>query len=123
MAMIKTKTYHEAVDGLRVVAILAVLAIHTTTRTLEASDAQILQFPFTFFVNQAARFAVPLFFLISGFVLEVSFAFHKNYFSYLKKRLSKIFVPYLFWSAIYYSFIYKNHSVDFVTAHIGGLLS
>lgn len=101
-------------------AILAVVLIHTTTRTLEASNAQILSFPFTFTLNQAARFAVPLFFLISGFVLEVNYPFHLSYLSYLKKRLSKIFIPYLFWSAIYYLFIYRTHGVDFISALLGG---
>lgn len=118
--MQKQVQYHSAIDGLRVLAILAVTLIHTSTRTIEAIQGQIDQVPFAFFLNQASRFAVPLFFMISGYVLEVNYPFHQSYTKYLKKRLSKIFLPYVFWSAIYYLFIYREHSVSFLTALFGG---
>jgi surface polysaccharide O-acyltransferase-like enzyme len=66
-------------------------------------------FPVTIFLNQIARFAVPLFFVISGFVLEISFTSNLGYLSFIKKRFSRIFIPFVFWSAIYYLFIYKNN--------------
>lgn len=108
---------------MRAVAILTVIAIHTSTRILEASSFNIQGFSLTFFINQATRFAVPLFFMISGFVLELSYPFHQNYASYLKKRFSRIFLPYLFWSAIYYFFIYTRHTIDFGTTLLYGAAS
>jgi surface polysaccharide O-acyltransferase-like enzyme len=63
----------KSIDSLRGLSILAVLLIHTTTRTLEASNFNIVGFSWTLFLNQIARFAVPLFFLISGLVLEISY--------------------------------------------------
>jgi surface polysaccharide O-acyltransferase-like enzyme len=104
--------YHLAIDGMRIIAILAVICIHSTTRILEASSFDIQGSLLAFFFNQASRFAVPLFFMISGFVLEVNYPFHQNYISYLKKRFSRIFLPYLFWSMIYY-FVYKQHAISF----------
>jgi len=102
--------YLKSIDALRVVSILAVLLIHTTTRTIEATHNDIVGFPITLFLNQISRFAVPLFFLISGLVLELNYNNHPSYFSYVKKRLSKILFPYLFWSLIYYFFVYtQNH--------------
>lgn len=104
------KVYIKAIDAMRTISILAVLLIHTTTRTIEATHNDLNNFPFTLFLNQIARFAVPLFILISGFVLELNYNSHANYWSFLKKRLSKIVIPFVFWSFIYYYFVYtKNH--------------
>jgi len=121
--MEKKKVHNFAIDALRAIAILAVVGVHTTTRVLEASSFNILGFSFTLFINQALRFAVPLFFMISGFVLELNFRFHQNYLSYLKKRFSKIFLPYLFWSAIYYFFIYTTHTINFGNTLLYGAAS
>ena len=114
------KKYDSAIDVLRTIAILAVLLIHTTTKTLEVSKYDLHRFPLTFFLNQSARFAVPLFFMISGFVLELSYPYHASYLTYLKKRFSRIFIPYVFWSAIYYFLVYKKHSVNFFAGLLSG---
>jgi surface polysaccharide O-acyltransferase-like enzyme len=84
--------------------------IHTTTKTLEAAGFQLNGFLWTLFLNQISRFAVPMFFLISGFVLELNYDSHPGFFSYLKRRFSRIFVPYLVWSAFYFLFIYTGGS-------------
>jgi len=107
------KQYVKSIDSLRVLSILAVILIHTTTRTLEAAKFNLVGFPVTIFLNQIARFAVPLFILISGFVLETSFNPNLGYISFLKKRFSKIFIPYVFWSAIYYLFVYAQNRENF----------
>lgn len=98
------KHYNVAIDVLRILAILAVILIHTTITTIQAADHEIATIPFTFFLNQIAVFAVPLFFLISGFVLELNYkALH--YGNYFKKRATRIIVPYIFWS-VFYIFAY-----------------
>jgi probable poly-beta-1,6-N-acetyl-D-glucosamine export protein len=116
----KENRYNSAIDCMRIIAILAVVGIHTTTRILEASSFNLQGFTFTLFINQASRFAVPLFFMISGFVLELNYSFHLNYMSYLKKRFSRIFLPYVFWSAIYYYFVYTKHNTSFLQSLLGG---
>lgn len=116
----KAKTYNPTLDLLRIIAICAVVAIHTTTRTLEASHFDLVKLPLTLFLNQAFRFAVPMFFMISGFVLELTYKFHKNYALYLKKRVQRIFVPYVFWSAIYYFLLYTNHTENFFQSLLNG---
>jgi len=110
------KTYNPAIDILRFTSILAVILIHTTTRTLEVNNLNVAALPWTLFLNQISRFAVPLFFMISGFVLELSNSNNANYFVYLKKRFSRIFIPYVFWSGIYYYFVYTKHNEDFLRA-------
>lgn len=107
---VENRPYIKAIDTLRATSILAVLLIHTSTKVLEATQYDLINYSFTLFLNQMVRFAVPLFFLISGFVLELSNRPGEKYITYLKRRFSKIVIPYVFWSLIYYFFIYnQNH--------------
>jgi len=114
------KQYVKSIDFLRTIAILGVVMVHTTTRTLEAAKFNLIGFPVTIFLNQIARFAVPLFFVISGFVLEISFDQNLGYFSFLKKRFSRIFLPYIIWSVVYYFFIYNQNPENFIRVLLKG---
>jgi surface polysaccharide O-acyltransferase-like enzyme len=114
------KTYNPVVDVLRIISILAVIFIHTTTRTIQITTHNYQIIPWTLFLNQIFRFAVPLFFMISGFVLELNYHAKESYFAYLKKRINRIFIPYIFWSGIYYFFVYTRHTENFFRALLGG---
>lgn len=103
------RSHIKSIDAMRAIAILAVVMIHTSTRILEATHYNLTAYPLTIFLNQFSRFAVPLFFLISGFVLELSADRDRNYFEFIKKRFAKIFIPYIFWSLIYYYLVYTNN--------------
>lgn len=119
--MAEKKQYKSAIDVLRILSILAVVGIHTTIRTLETSSFALQKIPFTLFLNQIFRFAVPLFFTISGFVLELNFHANENYLTFLKKRLNRIFIPYVFWSVIYYFFVYtKGRDPNFINSLLKG---
>lgn len=98
---------------MRILAIGGVVLIHTSTRILEAVNFDLVHAQFTLFTNQAARFAVPMFFMISGFVLELNYDSETGYVSYVKKRASRIVIPYIFWSAIYYWLVYTQHTIGF----------
>jgi surface polysaccharide O-acyltransferase-like enzyme len=114
------KQYVKSIDSLRTFAILAVVLIHTTTRTLEAAKFNLTAFPVSIFLNQIVRFAVPLFFMISGFVLETNFDEKSGYLSFIKKRFSRIFIPFVFWSAIYYLFVYNQNHDNFLRVILTG---
>src|SRR5882724_3283927 len=101
---------------MRVIAILAVVMIHTSTRVLEAAHYDLNGYNWDLLLNQISRFAVPLFFAISGFALEISYNSHSNYLNFFKKRIIKIIIPYIFWSAFFYIFIYTNHDFNFLKA-------
>lgn len=101
-----------AIDNLRLISILGVILIHTTTRNLELVNLDITLLPTIFFFNQVSRFAVPLFFLIAGFNLELD--------NSLRKRLRKILLPYIFWSLVYYFFVFTRHSTNFFSALLSG---
>lgn len=113
----------KSIDALRTIAILGVVIIHTTTRTLEASHFDLNTYSWTLFLNQMFRFAAPLFFIISGFVLELNYNNHKSIFSYIKSRISKIFIPYIFWSFIYLTFVYTKNPDSYIRALLTGSAS
>lgn len=114
------KKYNPSIDLLRIISILSVLLIHVTTKTLELAKYDLTHHPLTLFFNQAPRFAVPIFFLVSAFVLELNYSANFNYFSYLKRRLSRLILPYIFWSVIYYFFVYTNNSHPFALNLLSG---
>jgi len=120
MADYKEDRYHAEIDILRIVSIFSVVLIHTTSKILDFSKFNIASHPFALFLNQLSRFAVPLFFMISAFVLEHNYSQNLSFFPYLKKRFSKLLLPYLFWSLIYYYFIYPHSSDSFTRALLVG---
>ncbi|MCR8968942.1 acyltransferase [Facklamia sp. 7083-14-GEN3] len=84
-------------DLLRGFATIAVLLIHLTAPQLPDSDLV------TLFINQASRFAVPVFLILSGWGLDRTDALDSqiDYPAFLKERLLKILPAYFFWSIIY----------------------
>lgn len=116
----KEKKYIYAIDALRVIAILAVVLIHTTTRTLERTGYNLNFFGWSLLLNQIPSFAVMLFFMISGYVLEHNYKENLDFPEYIKRRFNKIFIPYIFWSSVYYFFIYTKNSENFLTNLLTG---
>ncbi len=104
------KPYNYAIDILRVSGIFAVVLIHTTSKTLELSHFDVIRLPFSLFLNQSARFAVPLLFFISGFVLQLNYPKVTSITTFYKKR-GKLLVPFFFWSFIYFFFVYPQPDV------------
>lgn len=101
-------------------SILAVILIHTSTKTLEATNLNVQELPWSLFLNQIFRYAVPLFFMISGFVLELNYHEEFTYGQYLKKRFSRIITPYIFWSLIYYYLVYRGNTENIFKALLTG---
>lgn len=97
--------------------------IHTTTKTLSLSGNDLINYPFTLFLNQLSRFAVPLFFIISAFGLKLNYPQNFKYLPYLRQRLSRLLLPYIFWSAVYYYFVYPHSSGSILHALIHGSAS
>lgn len=56
--------------------------------------------------NQVSRFAVPMFILLSGLSLTLGDKGNEGKLDFFKKRYSKILLPYVIWSVIY--FVYAN---------------
>lgn len=85
-------------DILRVMAAFAVIAIHIT-----AGYAALTALGYT--LNQLVRFAVPMFIIISGFLLyyiDIVNGF-KSVSSFYRKRFGHVLWPYFIWTVIYFA--------------------
>lgn len=93
-------TRYEKFDLLRGFAITAVVLIHITAPL--ATDGDI----FSIIVNQVSRFAVPVFFFLSGWGLTMAESFEKSedYWDFLKARFLSIFPQYVIWNFIYLAY-------------------
>jgi peptidoglycan/LPS O-acetylase OafA/YrhL len=83
-------------DLLRIFAALAVIAIHVTARYDLNSSLLV------FVGNQATRNAVPMFIIMSGFVLY--FADQKKWLPvqlFLHRRFGRVLNPYIIWTTLY----------------------
>ena len=87
-------------DFLRVLACLAVMVIHVTSAFIyNDSGVTLWGMNPAFMLNQAARFSVPLFLLLSGFSLGIGRS--QSYGTFLKTRCRKVLVPYVLWVLVY----------------------
>src|ERR1700743_3443674 len=87
------------INNLRIVAMFLVVVLHTTSPMLMAYGKE----PDSYwliadFYNALARFGVPVFVMITGALL-----LHREYElgDFLKRRLTRILWPFLFWSFVY----------------------
>lgn|SRR5690625_78500 len=95
-------------DMMRGLAILAVILIHITAEIINSSPNMEEMNLMFLIVNQLSRFAVPVFLFISGLGLALS-SRKENYFSFLRRRVSKLLPLYLLWSVLYYVAIHLKN--------------
>ncbi|MBW4890645.1 acyltransferase family protein [Mucilaginibacter sp. HMF5004] len=99
------------INNLRVIALFAVVMLHTTSPVME----QFHKGPLSLWLvgdlyNSLTRFAVPVFVMISGALLlgrEYELG------DFLKRRLSRIIIPFLFWSLVYVAYMFYDEQVDY----------
>lgn len=95
-------------DFIRAIAMLSVITIHVTSTYINYdSSVLVLGMNVAFILNQITRFAVPLFIMLSGISLGLRTS-SCSFRDFLRKRLVKIGIPYVVWSAVY--MLYNNHS-------------
>jgi surface polysaccharide O-acyltransferase-like enzyme len=88
------------VDRLRALAMLGVIGIHIGPFVFASSTPRLDLF---LLFQVFTRFAVPVFFFISGFGLFSNDALHKpfHYLNFIKKHLITVGLPYFVWSFFY----------------------
>lgn len=103
----------EYLDLYRALAILAVLAIHTTSTAVASLPTDSLLFPVYLAVNAAANFAVPSFLFLSSLVLFYNYDGRTgiNWRKFYVKRLSTVIIPYVLWSFFYFLLVNRNHGL------------
>lgn len=96
----KSRIYY--LDILRILSILGVLFIHATAPNVEKIDfIGTNNWWIANFMNAAFRWAVPVFFMISGALLLNTDKEEDGLGFFFKKRFLKIGIPFLIWSVIY----------------------
>jgi len=91
----------EYFDILRALAIFGVVAIHSSSTGLQFSDNS-FNFNFTVLWRNLLNFSVPMFLAISGFFLaKKKIKSSRDYFSFLKKQIPRVYIPLLIWSLVW----------------------
>ena len=99
------------IDILRGFAMLAVVAIHVTNLPLQ-NLAEKSGHLFFYMVSSFLNFAVPVFVLISALMAAYSEDLRPTpLWPYYKKKLIRLFVPYLAWSLFYLAFRFVTHGL------------
>ena len=86
--------YNQNIDVARLVGFSAVVAIHANSLGLFSQNGKM----FGWVIDEMGRFAVPVFFLISGYFWRPQTTIIKEYFF---KASKKILSPFVFWCSIY----------------------
>lgn len=99
------------INSLRLIALLAVIVLHVSAILLgQYGHVPINTWLTADFFNALVRFAVPVFVMITGALL-----LHREYElgDFLKKRLSRVVVPFIFWSLVYVGYSLYNEELAF----------
>lgn len=99
------------INSLRIVALYAVIILHSTSLLLQQfGKVSMSDWMVADFLNAIVRFAVPVFVMITG---ALSLGKEYEIGSFLKKRLLRVVVPFLFWSLIYIGYSLYNEEIAF----------
>ncbi|WP_324822630.1 acyltransferase [Sinanaerobacter sp. ZZT-01] len=96
-------------DFYKAIGAILVIFIHVTA-TPVVSLAPGISLDILIFINRFAKPAVPMFIFASGMALFYSYKNKEfQYTTFLKRRFTKIFIPYLAWCAVYYAcYVYRG---------------
>lgn len=90
------------IEWIRAICCILVIMIHVTAEFWTFFSIGSIQYKLIVLLNTISQFAVPCFVCISGFVLYYVYNNKEyNILEFYKKRITKIMIPYLIWSAIY----------------------
>ncbi|MBR4100150.1 MAG: acyltransferase [Clostridia bacterium] len=113
------------VDLLRVIASVMVVAVHVAVHYIGIFKVGSIPWTMLDFIIASTKFAVPVFFMLSGAVI-LSSTREETYWQFIKRRLLKVAVPFLSYSVIaylYFCFVKETYDfgvVDFIKRFIGG---
>jgi peptidoglycan/LPS O-acetylase OafA/YrhL len=108
------KAYLTELEMVRAFGIIAVIMIHATSFAVVDSDPNTVLYLIMLSLNTLSQFAVPFFIMISGLSLFYNYYDKplniKTVKDFYMKRITKIMLPFLIFSFIYYAvFIYYRH--------------
>ena len=100
--MIKTSRY-TYIDALRAVCSAMVIAIHVIMYYINAFPVHSVPWTVLMFSKAFTQCAVPIFFMISGATI-LSSTKDEPYGAFIKRRLSRVAIPFFAYSVLYYLF-------------------
>ncbi len=102
MELTTSDIHHRApwIDALRIIATVLVVVVHASTYFFELHAPAYSSWPWLTAAayGSTARVCVPLFFMITGYLL---FRGDIEPVSFWRRRISRLAIPWLFWSGIY----------------------
>ena len=109
------------IDFLKLFAVYAVICIHTQPFKYSFECYGLEYFDYIYkLIRSATRFAVPCFFIISGYFFSASIGRNKNIKFVCKKYVSRLVPICLFWNAFYFlypkDFVENTVKYDFLRA-------
>ncbi len=100
------------IDILRVISSIAVIAIHIIMYYINAFPVRSAAWSCLMSGKVLTQFAVPIFFMVSGATIFSSTR-EESYGSFIKRRLTKIAIPFVVYSLIYYLFyVFVKHEYE-----------
>ncbi|HET8937100.1 MAG TPA: acyltransferase [Polyangiales bacterium] len=109
-------------DVLRGASALAVIVLHAGSHPLTDQSASGHASWALLVPNVMARFAVPVFMILSGMGLTLSARRDEGYPQFVRRRLSSIVPAYVAWSLIY-AWLFPRHEMVSVKTLLAGLLT
>ncbi|ANU13971.1 membrane protein [Planococcus halocryophilus Or1] len=91
---------YDYMDWLRAISIFVVVGIHVVSKIINSTTTDDWIWHFANIFDAGLRWCVPVFFMLSGALL-LTRGKEESVSEFLKKRLSKIVIPLIFWSIIY----------------------
>jgi len=99
------------ISNLRIIALYAVIIVHCSAPLLmQYGKVPSSDWWMADFLNASVRFAVPVFVMITG-ALTLQREYEIG--SFLKKRLVRVVMPFLFWSLVYIWYSWYNEEITF----------
>ena len=114
----KKPMYLVYADGMRVVAIFAVISIHSAaTGVIQYGKLDETQWWCANFVDSMCRWAVPVFIMLSG-ALILDPLRQVTLLVFYKKRLKRVGIPLLAWSTFYFFWSATYHGLEVTTKYV-----
>ncbi len=101
----------EWISNLRFIALVGVIMLHASAVLLtQYGKVPLSNWLTADFFNALVRFSVPVFVMITG---ALNLGSDYGPLEFIKKRLTRIVTPFLFWSLIYVGYAWYNGELDF----------
>ena len=90
-------------DWLRAVSIFVVVGVHVVSKIINNGQPGEWEWQFANAIDSALRWCVPVFFMLSGALL-LTMKREDPIGGFLKRRLTKVIIPLIFWSGVYIAY-------------------